>query len=139
LAKGYNVDDSKSRQFFVPVQRQQQFGVTYTEARRRHMRLRIRSFGVLDVEQAQVFECVAHVDGYLDELQVASPGERVTFGQPLMTISTPELRSAEQELVSLLRVMASGNRPHSITDSADRFCAAPLTADECQSGTDLRT
>jgi membrane fusion protein, copper/silver efflux system len=123
-AQGDNIDDSNSQQFFVPIQRQQEFGVTYTEARRRHMRLRIRARGALDVDQAQIFECVAHVDGYIDELLVASPGERVTVGQPLMTISTPELRTPEQELVSLLRVQESGNVPRAplaqLIDSARR-------------------
>jgi membrane fusion protein, copper/silver efflux system len=106
-----NADNSKPRQFFVPVESQQQFGVTYTEARRRQMRLRIRSSGTLEVDQAQIFECVAHMDGYIDELQVASPGERVTVGQPLMTIFTPNLRSSEQEYASLLKVQESGNVP----------------------------
>ena len=120
FAKGDNIDNSKPQQFFVPIQRQQQFGVTYAEARRRQMRLRIRSFGTLEVGQGQIFDCVAHVDGYIDELQVASPGERVTVGQPLMTINTPELRSPEQELVSLLRVQESGNVPTgSITQLVD--------------------
>jgi membrane fusion protein, copper/silver efflux system len=123
-AKGDNIDNSKPRQFFVPTERQQQFGVTYTEARRRHMRLRIRSVGALDVDQAQIFECVAHVDGYIDALQVASPGERVTVGQALMAINTPDLRSSEQELVSLLRVRESGNVPQAdltrLIDSARR-------------------
>jgi membrane fusion protein, copper/silver efflux system len=118
--KGDNIDGSKPRQFFVPTERQQQFGVTYTEARRRHMRLRIRSVGALDVDQAQIFECVAHMDGYIDELQVASPGERVTVGQPLMTIYTPNLRSSEQELASLLKVQESGNvPPDSLTQLID--------------------
>jgi membrane fusion protein, copper/silver efflux system len=106
-----NIDNAKPRQFFVPIERQQQFGVTYTEARRRQMRLRIRSGGSLEVDQAQIFECVAHVDGYIDELQVTSPGERVTVGQPLMAIYTPDLRSAEQQLASLLKVEESGNVP----------------------------
>ena len=115
-----HVDNSKPRQFFVPVERQQQFGVTYTEARRRQMRLRIRSFGTLDVDQAQIFECVAHMDGYIDELQVGSPGERVTVGQPLMTIYTPTLRSSEQEYASLLKVQESGNvPPDSLTQLID--------------------
>ena len=51
------------------------------------------------------------MDGYIDELQVASPGERVTVGQPLMTIYTPTLRSSEQEYASLLKVQESGNVP----------------------------
>jgi hypothetical protein len=72
-AKGDNIDNSKPKQFFVPIQRQQQFGVTYTEAQRRHLRFRIRSVGALEVDQAQIFECVAHVDGYIDELQSLHP------------------------------------------------------------------
>ena len=119
-AQADHFDNSKPRQFFVPVERQQQFGVTYTEARRRQMQLRIRSFGTLDVDQAQIFECVAHMDGYIDELQVASPGERVTVGQPLMTIYTPTLRSSEQEYASLLKVQESGNvPPDSLTQLID--------------------
>jgi membrane fusion protein, copper/silver efflux system len=106
-----NVDHSQPGQFFIPVESQQQFGVRYSEVRRRQMRLRIRSFGSLDVDQAQIFECVAHMDGYIDELQVTSPGERVTVGQPLMTIYTPTLRSSEQEYASLLKVQESGNVP----------------------------
>jgi membrane fusion protein, copper/silver efflux system len=133
-AEDHNVDNSKPRQFFVPIQRQQQFGVTYMEARRRHMRLRIRSVGALDVDQAQIFECVAHVDGYIDELQVASPGERVTVGQPLMTIKTPEIRSSEQELLSLLRVRESGNVPPAdvtrLIDSARRRLGLMVSADQ---------
>jgi len=105
------LDNSKPRQFFVPIERQQQFGVTYREARRRHMRLPIRSVGTLEVDRAQVYECVAHVDGYIEKLKVTSPGERVTVRQPLMAIYTPELRSSEQELASLLKVEESGNVP----------------------------
>jgi membrane fusion protein, copper/silver efflux system len=94
--------------FIVPVQRQQQIGVTYAEVRRRPMRFEIRSVGTLEVNQAQVFECVARVDGYIAEIRVTSPGERVTVGQPLMTIYSPDLRAPEQELVNLLKVQLNG-------------------------------
>jgi Cu(I)/Ag(I) efflux system membrane fusion protein len=123
-AQGDKIDYSESKEFIVPIQRQQQFGVTYTEVRRRQMRLRIRSVGALEVDQTQIFECVSHVDGYVEELQVASPGERVTVGQPLMTIYTPDLRAPEQEFVSLLKVQESGNVPQpsltQLIDSARR-------------------
>jgi membrane fusion protein, copper/silver efflux system len=122
--KDDNPDNFKPSQFFVPLQRQQQFGVTYAEARRRHMQLRFRSVGALEVPQSQIFECVAHVDGYIDQMQVTSSGERVTVGQSLMTIKTPHLQSPEQELVSLLRVQVSGNAPQAsltqLIDSARR-------------------
>jgi membrane fusion protein, copper/silver efflux system len=100
---------TKSSEFNVPVQRQQQIGVTYTEVRRRHMRLDIRSVGTLEVDQAQIFECVIRVNGYVEELHVASPGEHVVVGQPLMTIYSPDLRTPEQELINLTKVQVNGS------------------------------
>ena len=122
--EGDNALQSDMREFIVPVQRQQQIGVTYAEARRRHMRLDIRSVGSLEVDQAQVFECVTGVDGFVEELRVTSPGQRVTVGQPLMAIYTPDLRSPEQELVNLLKVHENGSVPAAsmdqVIDSARR-------------------
>jgi Cu(I)/Ag(I) efflux system membrane fusion protein len=111
LSSEDGVPQPDARGFIVPVQRQQQIGVTYAEVRRRDIRVDIRSVGTLEVDQGQVVECVARVDGFIEELQVASPGQRVTVGQPLMTIYTPDLRAPEQELISLLKAQANGNAP----------------------------
>ena len=100
-------ESSKPGEFIVPVERQQQIGVTYAEVRRRHMQLDIRSVGTLEVDQAHIFECVTRVDGYIEELRVTSPGEHVAVGQPLMTIYSPDLRPPEQELVNLLKVQVN--------------------------------
>jgi Cu(I)/Ag(I) efflux system membrane fusion protein len=100
---------SRPSEFFVPVQRQQQIGVTYTEVRRRHMQLDIRSVGTLEVDPAQIFECVTRMDGYIEDLRVTSPGEHVNVGQPLMMIYSPDLRNPEQELVNLLKVQVNGS------------------------------
>jgi membrane fusion protein, copper/silver efflux system len=99
------------REFIVPVERQQQIGVTYAPVRRRNIRVDIRSVGTLEVDQAQIFECVTRVDGYIEELQVTSRGARVAVGQPLMTIYSPDLRAPEQELINLLKVQANGGAP----------------------------
>jgi membrane fusion protein, copper/silver efflux system len=111
LSSEDGVPQPDAREFTVPVQRQQQIGVTYAEVRRRDIRVDIRSVGTLEVDQGQVVECVARVDGFIEELQVASPGQRVTVGQPLMTIYTPDLRAPEQELISLLKAQANGSAP----------------------------
>jgi membrane fusion protein, copper/silver efflux system len=95
-------------EFMVPIQRLQQFGVTYAEVRRKNMEWRIRSVGTLEADQAQIFDCVSRVDGYVEELQVNSPGERVTVGEPLMTIYSADVRTPEQELVNLLKARANG-------------------------------
>ena len=124
--QGDNPLQSDMRKFTVPIQRQQKIGVTYAEARRRHMRLDIRSVGTLEVDQTQVFECVTGVDGFIEELRVASPGERVTVGQPLMAIYTPDLRSPEQELVNVLKVHESGSVPAESIDQVIDFARRRL-------------
>src|SRR5262245_22446707 len=93
---------NKPGEFSVPVERQQQIGVTYASAERRPIQLSIRSVGVLEPDQAKIFEYVARVDGYIQDLKVSSPGEQVNAGEPLVTIYSPDLRSTEQELVNLL-------------------------------------
>src|SRR5215469_7114597 len=97
-----NQPENKPGEFSVPVERQQQIGVTYASAERRPIQLSIRSVGVLEPDQAKIFEYVARVDGYIQDLKVTSPGEQVNAGDPLVTIYSPDLRSTEQELVNLL-------------------------------------
>src|SRR6516162_8565091 len=93
---------NKPSAFSVPIERQQQIGVTYASAERRPIQLSIRSVGVLEPDQAKIFEYVARVDGYIQDLKVTSPGQEVNAGEPLVTIYSPDLRSTEQELVNLL-------------------------------------
>jgi len=109
LSGGDDVLQSTLREFTIPVERQQLIGVTYADVRRRPIRVAIRSVGTLEVDQAQIFECVSRVDGYVEELHVTSPGKRVIAGQPLMTIYSPDLRAPQQDLVNLLKVQASGS------------------------------
>jgi Cu(I)/Ag(I) efflux system membrane fusion protein len=109
--KAAGVRYSWPAEFVVPIERQQQIGVTYTEVRRRPMRLEIRSIGTLEVDQSQVFECVSGVDGYVQELRVTSPGDRVTAGDPLIVIHSPDLRSPEQDFINLLKVQTNGSVP----------------------------
>jgi Cu(I)/Ag(I) efflux system membrane fusion protein len=107
---------NKPSVFSVPIERQQQIGVTYASAERRPIQLSIRSVGVLEPDQAKIFEYVARVDGYIQELKVASPGEQVNAGEPLLTIYSPDLRSTEQELVNLLNERDRGSSARASLD-----------------------
>jgi Cu(I)/Ag(I) efflux system membrane fusion protein len=95
-------------QFVVPIERQQQFGVTYKAARRRPMRVEVRSVGTLEPDQARIYEYVAPAAEYVLELKVTSPGDRVSAGQALLTIYDPALRAAELQLTSLLTARVGG-------------------------------
>jgi membrane fusion protein, copper/silver efflux system len=97
-----NQEAGKSSEFTVPVERQQQIGVTYATVTKRPIQLSIRSVGMLEADTSKMFDYVARVDGYVQELKVSSPGQDVSQGQPLITIYSPDLRSTEQELVNIL-------------------------------------
>jgi Cu(I)/Ag(I) efflux system membrane fusion protein len=97
-----NQESGKSTEFTVPVERQQQIGVTYATVTKRPIQLSIRSVGMLEPDTSNMFDYVARVDGYVEELRVNSPGQQVAQGQPLITIYSPDLRSTEQELVNIL-------------------------------------
>jgi membrane fusion protein, copper/silver efflux system len=96
-------------EFTISASRQKRLGVTYTEVRRMPIRTHLRAVGTLDVEQDRNFDCVSRVDGYIERLLVYTPGERVSVGQPLMVLYSPDLRPPEQEFVNLLKVRESGS------------------------------
>ena len=89
-------------EFRVPVERQQQIGVTYAAAEKKPLRHTIRSVGMIVPDRSRQWGYVARVDGYVQKLYVTSPGETVKEAAPLLTIYSPELLAAERELVSLL-------------------------------------
>lgn len=98
--------------FTVPPERQQQIGVTYATVERQPMRHSIRAVGVLEAAKTLHWEFTARVDGYVEKLFVSSPGELVTKGQPLLSVYSPDLRTAEREFVSLLAMRdKAGNGP----------------------------
>ena len=111
-----NQESGKSTEFTVPVERQQQIGVTYAAVTKRPIQLSIRSVGVLEPDTSKMFDYVARVDGYVQELKVDSPGQQVSQGQPLITIYSPDLRSTEQELVNLLNDRDRGGSSRALVD-----------------------
>ena len=89
-------------EFMVPVERQQQIGVTYAMAEIRPLHQTIRSFGMVAADVTRQWEFVARVEGYVQKLHVTSPGESVQKDQPLLTLYSPDLLTAEREMVNLL-------------------------------------
>ena len=93
-----------SHEFSVPVERQQQIGVTYAAVTRERLSREVRAVGVVTPDKARHWEFVARVDGYVQTLHVTSPGELVEKDQPLLTLYSPDLLTAERELVELLKM-----------------------------------
>jgi Cu(I)/Ag(I) efflux system membrane fusion protein len=113
-------------EFVVPVERQQQIGVTYAKVERKRLRHTIRAVGLIVSDKTRSWEFVSRVDGYVQKLYVTSPGELVEKDVPLLSIYSPDLLSSEREFVELLRMRAEAKTkearetPQRLIESARR-------------------
>jgi Cu(I)/Ag(I) efflux system membrane fusion protein len=92
----------EANEFSVPVERQQQIGVTYAIVETRILNRTIRAVGFIVPDQKRNWSFVSRVEGYVQELFVTSPGELVAKDAPLLSMYSPDLLTAERELVILL-------------------------------------
>jgi membrane fusion protein, copper/silver efflux system len=101
---GNQASGAPSHEFVVPVERQQQIGVTYATVTRAPLHHTIRAVGMVDADMQRHWAFVARVDGYVQQLFVPSAGQLVDKEAPLMSIYSPDLLTTERELVMLLRM-----------------------------------
>jgi RND family efflux transporter MFP subunit len=94
----------KPGEFVVPVERQQQIGVRYAKVERKPLRHTIRAVGLIVPDKTRNWQFVSRVDGYVQKLNVTSPGEVVDKDAPLLSIYSPDLVTSEREFVELLRM-----------------------------------
>ena len=111
-------------EFSVPVERQQQIGVTYAAAEKKPLHHTIRSVGMVVADKTRHWEFVARVEGYVQKLHVTSPGEPIEKDQPLLTIYSPELSTAERELVNLLDARDRATTPEGKASTERSLSAA---------------
>src|SRR5436189_2191354 len=93
-----------SHEFVVPVERQQQIGVTYATVTRAPLHHTIRAVGTVEPDLQHHWAFVARVDGFVEELFVSSAGQVVEKDAPLLSIYSPDLLITSRELVMLLRM-----------------------------------
>jgi len=101
---GGEMKASQTSEFVVPVERQQQIGVTYATVERKPLHHTIRSVGMVVPDKSRNWQFVSRVDGYVQKLNVTSPGEIVEKDAPLLAIYSPDLLTSEREFVGLLRM-----------------------------------
>ncbi len=105
-------EDSKPHEFTVPLDRQQLIGVTFATASKQTLRREIRATGTVASTTENHWDYVSRVDGYIHNLNVAAPGDRVKQGQVLMDIYSPDLVATEQEFLDTLRMRDSARGRH---------------------------
>jgi RND family efflux transporter MFP subunit len=104
MKEGAQTSAPQTSEFIVPVERQQQIGVTYAKVERKPLGHTIRSVGLIAPDKGRNWQFVSRVDGYVQKLHVTSPGEIVEKDAPLLSIYSPDLLTTEREFVELLRM-----------------------------------
>ncbi|HEY4257774.1 MAG TPA: efflux RND transporter periplasmic adaptor subunit [Candidatus Udaeobacter sp.] len=100
---GSSATSSPSHEFVVPVERQQQIGVTFATVATKPLSHSIRAVGRVVPETQRVWRVVSRTAAYVQELGVNAPGELVKKNQTLMKLYSPELLTTQRELIDLLR------------------------------------
>jgi len=110
-------------EFTVPVERQQQIGVTYAAIAKQPLALTIRAVGTVAYDKQRHWDYVSRVDGYVQKLFVFSRGELVEKDAPLLTLYSPDLLTTQNEFLDLLKTrdQARAKNTSIITESTERL------------------
>ena len=88
--------ETQPGEFTVPVERQQQIGVTYATVEKLPLEKTLRVSGVVASEISHHRDFVAPASGSVISVGVGSIGETVEKGQTLLTFYSPDLLTEEQ-------------------------------------------
>jgi len=110
-------------EFTVPVERQQQIGVTYAEIRKKPFTHTVRAVGTVAYDKQRHWDYVTRVEGYVEKLFVFSRGEAVEKNAPVLTIYSPDLLTTQKEFVDVLetRDEARNKGNEAVRDSMERL------------------
>jgi len=79
-------------------------GVTLTTVRRTTLTRSIRTVGRIEVAEPRVVDVTPKIDGFVEELFVDATGASVRRGEPLLTLYSPALVAAQEELLTARRM-----------------------------------
>jgi Cu(I)/Ag(I) efflux system membrane fusion protein len=110
-------------EFTVPVERQQQIGVTWAPVEKHPLNLTVRAVGTIAYDKQRHWDYVARVDGYVQKLFVFSRGELVEKDAPVLTLYSPDLLTTQNEFLDLLksRDQLHAKNAAGLTESTDRL------------------
>jgi len=93
----------------VALDRQQLIGVRFATVEARPLALTLRAAGRVAVDERNVGDVTLKYEAYVQKVLVGETGKTVRRGQPLAVVYSPDLLSAEEELLAARRAGASGS------------------------------
>lgn len=130
MAAGHNHGDVASGDSAQPVRltpdQARRIGVTYAPAMLGTLDREVRTVGQITYDETRLRTIAAKVDGFVEHLWVNSTGQRVLAGDPLFSIYSPMLVSAEEELLLAKRLQrdVSGGSRDAQQNAADLLSSA---------------
>jgi RND family efflux transporter MFP subunit len=105
----------------ISPQKQQLIGVQYGEVRERSLSKTIRAVGRLAHDETRIARINPKISGWIDNVYVDFTGMLVKKGQPLISVYSPELVSAQQELLIAKKAKDTlGNSPFKDAGTSSR-------------------
>jgi len=90
----------------LTAEQERALGVTYTTVTRMSASSEIRTVGRIEAPEQNIADITPKIDGFVERLLVATTGEPVRRGQPLLSIYSPSLVAAQEELLTARRLVA---------------------------------
>lgn len=81
-------------------------GVIYTRVRRDTLGKTVRTVGTVQAAEPNVVDVTPKIEGFVERLLVNTTGETVRRGQPLLSLYSPMLVAAQQELLTARRLVS---------------------------------
>jgi len=87
----------------IAPERLQVIGVRFERAARRSLNREIRTVGQVAIDERRLARVNLKIEGWIDQLMVNTTGQRVTRGQPLFSLYSPDLVATQEEYLLALR------------------------------------
>ena len=110
MAAGYNhgggIASDSAKSVILTSEQARRIGVTYAPATLGPLDREVRTVGQITYDETRVRTITAKIDGFVERLFVNATGQPVSVGEPLFTIYSPMLVSAEEELLLAKRLQS---------------------------------
>jgi len=90
----------------LTAEQERALGVVYTTIARGELTRTIRAVGRIEAAEPNIADVTPKIDGFVERLHVNTTGEAIRRGQPLLTIYSPMLVAAQEELLTAKRLAA---------------------------------
>ena len=88
----------------LTAEQERALGVVYGSVGTMDLQRTIRTVGRIEASEDRIPDITPKVDGFVEELFVGTTGESVQVGDPLLTLYSPDLVAAQEELLTAMRL-----------------------------------